>query len=510
MGKIQKLEMIGIRKEFPGIVANDGIDFSIESGKIIGLLGENGAGKSTLMNILYGLYQPDAGEIRINGSPVQFFSPRDSTSHGIGMVHQHFMLINTHTVLENIAMALPHTPFFSPTTSVLERLGTCSEKYGLTVNPHAFIWELSAGEQQRVEILKALLAGSELLVLDEPTSVLTPMEAEDLLKTLKKMTTEGHSTIFITHKLEEILKVADSIIVLRQGKLAGSCPAAKTTKAELANLMVGRELNLTNDKKTGTPGKELLEISNLTVLHDKGRPAIKKLSFSIREGEIFGIAGVSGNGQKELAEAISGLRPIESGSIKLHDMDITNLGPRTISRCGVSHIPEERIRYGVVSALSLLENSILKDYDQPPFSNACCLHHKAIMERTTRIIETFNVSPPNPNVSIGNLSGGNIQKFLIGRELEGTPRLVIASHPTYGIDIGASQFIRRQLVKKRDEGCAILLISEDLEELFALADRLAVLFEGEFMGIFQEGAVKLETVGMMMAGTRLPGEHSCP
>ncbi len=502
---VRKLEMRGIRKEFPGVIANDGIDLTIEGGMILGLLGENGAGKSTLMNILYGLYQPDQGQILINDRPVHFRSPRDSIAHGIGMVHQHFMLVPTHTVIENLALAFPDTPFLAPTAPIRRRVEEFSSKYGMAIDLDAHVWELSAGQQQRVEILKALLSGADLLVLDEPTSVLTPSEAEELFTVLRRLISDGKSAIFITHKLDEILATSRRIVVLRHGKVAGSVETAETTKFDLARMMVGREIGFHHVRRSAQAVTPVLEVTGLVVPHAMGKTAVNGLSFTVHAHEILGVAGVSGNGQKELVEALTGLRKRHSGRVKVLGRDVAGSSPRSIFRAGVAHIPEERLKFGVVGSLPLTENGALRDYFRPPFSGRFFLDPPALRRRAEEIIAEYQVACPSPDSPIRLLSGGNIQKFLVGRELSGNPKVIIAAHPTYGVDIGAAELIRKRIIEARDGGAGVLLVSEDLDELFDVADRIAVMFKGEFRGVFSREAADRQRIGLLMAGSGTGG-----
>ncbi len=509
--RIEKLEMVDITKVFPGVVANDRISLSVSSGEILGLLGENGAGKTTLMNILYGLYRPDSGYIKINGEFKEFSSPADAISVGIGMVHQHFMLVENHTVAENIALGLADTPFVFPLRYVKQKIREYAGLYNLNVNPDAYIWQLSAGEQQRVEILKALFRGADLLILDEPTSVLTPGEAEELFSVLKKMVAEGHSVIFISHKLEEVLNICNRVVVLRNGVVSGRREIEGVTKRELARMMVGREILFSLERKEGKRGSAVLTVENLSVMGDRGIYAVKNISFEVYGGEIFGIAGVSGNGQQELVESITGLRRVEGGSIfsgsKSGEREITNKSPHYISSLGIGHIPEERIKYGVAPNLSLYENAVLKQHRSSEFGQFIFMDFDKIRERARYIVERFEVKTPSVDIPVKNLSGGNIQKLILGREISSNPLLLVAAHPTYGLDVGATEYIRREILALREKGVAVLLISEDLEELFELSDRIAVMFKGSFMGILSRDSFNLETVGLMMTGT-LPEDIS--
>ncbi len=502
MKKIQRLEMDGISKSFHGISANKDIHLSVASGEILGLLGENGAGKTTLMNILYGLYQPDAGQIRINGLPVQLTTPLDSILHGIGMVHQHFMLIQNHSVIENIALAYKDTPFFFPKIKLREKIKQFSRQFDFTIDLNKKIWQLSAGEQQRVEIIKALLNGADLLILDEPTSVLTPREIEELIAILRRMKQDGHCVIFISHKLDEIMTICDRVTVLQKGRIVGGADTLKTDKKTLARMMVGRDVVFNINRETLVRGNPVLHADQIHVTGDMGLPAVKGISFDLYENEIFGIAGVAGNGQRELAEAITGIRKIDKGQVSINGKNITNLSPRKIYDHGISHVPEERIRFGIAPGLFLYDNAILKQHHLKKFSRGHFLRYQYIKDHTRNLVTAFNVSTPSINSQIRNLSGGNIQKLILGREISEQPQLLVASHPTYGLDVGATEFLRQHLLRLRSQGSSILLFSEDLEEIFELCDRIGVLFAGEFMGIFDSHDDRLCDIGLMMAGSK--------
>jgi simple sugar transport system ATP-binding protein len=499
--KIQTLEMSGICKSFGAVQANRGVNLRVSGGEVLGLLGENGAGKTTLMKILYGLVPADAGEIRINGQPARFHSPRDAIARGIGMVHQHFMLVQNHTAAENVALGFPEAPFLFTAREVARRMREFSGRYGLAVNPRARIWQLSAGEQQRVEILKALLAGADLLILDEPTSVLTPREAEELFAVLRRMRGEGHSVIFISHKLEEILSLCDRVVVLRRGEVAGEASARQMDKRELARLMVGREIIFRLQKAALEPGPPVLEVDNLTVPGDRKQAAVRGVSLRVHSREILGIAGVSGNGQRELVEAITGLRKASSGAVRLNGADVTNASARVVAARGIAHVPEERIRYGIVPNLFVYENSVLKQHRSRLFSRVLFLNFGSIRQHAAALIRDFSIAAPSLDMPVRQLSGGNIQKLILGREISGEPALLVAAHPTYGLDVGATEAIRRQLLERRERGTAVLLVSEDLEEIFELADRVAVLFEGRLMGILPTTQATMEQVGLLMAGS---------
>ncbi len=501
MRKIENLEMKGICKSFHGFYANRDINLSIASGEVLGLLGENGAGKTTLMNILYGLYKPDAGQILINGREVSIKSPKDSMRAGIGMIHQHFMLVQNHTVAENIALGLEEAPFFFPENYVKKKIRKFSDRFGLMIDPEKKIWELSAGEQQRVEILKALFLEADLLIMDEPTSVLTPQEALDLFGIIRKMAESGHSVILISHKLDEIMGICNRVFVLRKGETVGGANVKDIDKRELARMMVGRDVVLKFDKKPLEKGERVLDVRNLVIHGDRGNTAVNNLSFSVYRNEIFGIAGVSGNGQRELVEAVTGLRKTTSGEIILEKDAITNESARVMNTRGITHVPEERIRYGIVPNLFIYENAILKKHHSKPFTRMMFLDYEHIKEHTENIVERYNIAVPSINVPVKSLSGGNIQKLIIGREIESKPALLVASHPTYGLDVGATEYIRRQILARRDEGGGVLLVSEDLEELFEICDRIAVIFKGEFMGILKAGDVNIRDIGLMMTGS---------
>ncbi len=494
--------MKDICKSFQGVHANKDINFEVSSGEILGLLGENGAGKTTLMNILYGIYQPDSGTILINGKPVRISNPVESINLGIGMIHQHFMLIQNHSVIENIALGYKDTPFFSPRKVLRQKIKAFSSQFDFQIDLDQKVWQLSAGEQQRVEIIKTLLNGADLLILDEPTSVLTPQQIKELIEILRRMKAAGHSVIFISHKLDEIMEICDRVTVLRKGRIVGDARTKETDKMGLARMMVGKDVDLTMDRQKLPRGDRVLSVRNIHVTGDKGLVAVKNVSFDLYKNEIFGVAGVAGNGQRELAEAITGIRPIDSGKVLINNRDITNLSPRQIYDNGVSHVPEERIRFGIAPGLFLYDNAILKQHHRKKFSKRYFLKYESVKRHTESIINEFRVDTHSIDNQIRNLSGGNIQKLILGREISEQPQLLVASHPTYGLDVGATQFLRKHLLKLCRQGSSVLLFSEDLDEIFELCDRVAVIFAGEFMGILETDDERINDIGLMMAGSK--------
>ncbi len=501
------VRMEGIVKRFPGVLANDHVDFELVPGEVHALLGENGAGKTTLMNILFGIYTPDEGRIYVRGEEVWIGSPRDAIRLGIGMVHQHFLLVDRHTVAENVALGFAESQL-SPLREVRRRISEFSERYGLKVDPDAYVWQLSAGEQQRVEIIKALYAGADILILDEPTSVLTPQETRELFEVLRRMRDEGKGVIFITHKLEEVMAVADRVTVLRRGKVIGTVPASETDERSLARMMVGREVLFRLEKGEVQVGPPALEVRDLWVVGDRGLDAVRGVTMTVRRGEIYGIAGVAGNGQRELIEAIAGLRKVKSGSIHISGVDVTNKSPKVIHGMGVAHVPEERLRHGIVPNLSVAENLVLKDYDREPFSRGVLLNYEAIERNAEDLVERFEIVTPSIRTPAKLLSGGNIQRLICAREFSREPKVILAAHPTYGLDVGATESIRRLLLEERSRGAAVLLVSEDLEEVLNLSDRVGVMYGGEIVGEFRPGEVDMEEVGLMMAGVRRGGSQA--
>ncbi len=495
------LEMRGIRKEFPGVLANDDVDFDVRRGEVHALLGENGAGKSTLMTILCGLYKPDAGEILLHGMPITFASARDAIQAGIGMVHQHFMLIPVMTVAENIVLGMePSRDVILLDESGAEaRVRELSQQFGLVVDPSALVSSITVGQEQRVEILKALFRGADILILDEPTAVLTPQEAGELFAIVRSLKADGKSIIFITHKLNEVLEIADRITVLRRGKRIETVPREGATEASLARAMVGREVLLRVEKPPGAPGDVLLSVDKLNVIDDRGIAKVRDVSFTVRAGEIVGIAGVDGNGQTELIEAITGLRRSESGTIEVAGRPFAARSPREMLDAGVGHIPEDRQRRGLVLEFSIAENVGLHDYDKAPDSKWGWLFPARMVERAGQLIKEFDVRGGGPQTRAGGLSGGNQQKVVVAREVARDPKVLVAAQPTRGLDVGAIEFLHRRLVAERDEGRAILLVSLELDEIFSLADRILVMYEGEIVGE-HTGEVSEHQIGLEMVG----------
>ncbi len=496
------VEMVGVTKRFGAVIANDRISFTAYAGEVHALLGENGAGKSTLMSILAGLYRPDEGEVLIHGHSASLHSPHDAIERGIGMVYQHFMLVDSFSVAENVILSQRQRGWNIDRASVERELTKLGQRYGLEVDPKALVWQLSVGEQQRVEILRLLARGAKILIFDEPTAVLTPQEAHQLLATMRSMAQEGFCVIFISHHLDEVIEVADRITVLRRGRVIASLERSQTNARELARLMVGRDLVTEHERATIEPGQAMLQIDGLSALNDKGLMAFENLSLSVRQGEIFGIAGVAGNGQRELAEVITGLRHAIAGSVHIDHKNYTNRSARELVQAGVAHIPEDRTGSGVITSLSLSDNAILKDYHSAPFSQGLILNWQAISAFTDTLIDDYKIVTPGRHVRLGMLSGGNQQKMLLARELSGRPKLLVAVHPTRGVDIGATETIHRLLLAQRERGAAILLISEDLNELLALCDQISVLYAGQIMGTIAAQNADIEHLGMMMAGTQ--------
>jgi general nucleoside transport system ATP-binding protein len=494
------LEMRGITKTFGSVKANDNISITLHRGEILGLLGENGAGKSTLMKILYGLYRPDSGSIFIDGEEVEIHDPKDAVSRGIGMVHQHFTLIPPLTVAENIVLgAEPRKGVSLDIEEAVKATEELSERYGLVVDPRARVVDLSVGVQQRVEILKTLYREARIVVLDEPTAVLTPQETEDLFSVLKELVADGLSIIFITHKLGELLGISDRITIIRDGRVVDTVITAETDERELARLMVGRDVLLRVEKTEMKPGEPRLAAEDLVVLSNTGARAVDEVSLEVRSGEILGIAGVDGNGQTELADALAGVRHVESGRVYLDGDDVTSLGADDLQERGLAYVPEDRASKGLVQDFMLYENNSLKTYDGPPFSRWGWIFPKVMRRRAAENLRAYDVRPPDPDARAGSLSGGNQQKAILARELSGDPGVIIASQPTRGVDVGAIEFIHRQLLEQRSEGKAILLISLELEEVRSLSDRIVVIYAGRIVGEVGPDATD-EELGLLMAG----------
>ncbi len=501
------LEARGITKRFPGVVANDQIDFAIKAGEIHAILGENGAGKSTLMKILFGQYQPDEGEIYLAGQPVKFSSPLDAIEQGIGMVHQHRKLVPAHTVLENIILGHPRAGTVLDYKRTSRELHELCDKFGFSIDLQAKVWQLSEGEKQIVEILKALYRGAELLIMDEPTAALTPIETEKLLTSIKAMARDNLAIVpFITHKLPIVLRISDRITVLRRGKVVSCIETRQATEKSLATALVGREVIFNVRRKQAEKGETVLQVENLSAMSDKGVTALEKVSFSIREGEIFGVAGVSGNGQRELVECLAGLRPIEAGRVVLDGQDITAVSSYKRWKRGMGYIPADRNHMGSIADFSLVENTTMNYYFDEKFQQGGTLDYQKIRGLTEAIIAEYDVKTPSADVKARNLSGGNLQKFILARVLSRRPRLVIADLPTQGLDIGAIEFVRNKLNEAKLAGTAVLLISEDLDEIFSLCDWIAPIYEGQFMSIIPAEEAKRETVGAMMAGIQAEGD----
>ncbi|KUP08474.1 heme ABC transporter ATP-binding protein [Bacillus coahuilensis m2-6] len=504
------IEMLNIRKEFPGIVANNNITLQVEKGEIHALLGENGAGKSTLMNVLFGLYQPEKGEIRVKGEKVNITNPNIANDLGIGMVHQHFMLVDTFTVTENIILGSEPKKWGTVDIKSAEKeVQEISERYGLKVDPTAKISDISVGMQQRVEILKTLYRGAEILIFDEPTAVLTPQEIIELIQIMKTLINEGKSIILITHKLKEIMEVCDRVTVIRKGEGIGTVNVSETNPNELASLMVGREVSFTTEKTAASPKEPVLEIKELNVLDSRGIKSVKGLNLEVRAGEIVGIAGVDGNGQTELIEAITGLMKSDSGQIMINGKEIQNQKPRQITRAGVGHIPQDRHKHGLVLDFPIGENMVLQTYNQEPNSKAGILNYKNIYSYAKKIIQEFDVRTPSEYTLARALSGGNQQKAIIGREVDRNPDLLIAAQPTRGLDVGAIEFIHSRLIEQRDQGKAVLLVSFELDEIMNVSDRIAVIYEGEIVAVVNPKETTEQELGLLMAGqSKKAGESS--
>jgi general nucleoside transport system ATP-binding protein len=510
------LQANGITKRFPGVLANDQVDFSLTQGEIHALLGENGAGKSTLMNILYGLYQPDEGQITVSGHPIKIVSPHDAIAHGIGMVHQHFMLVPPLTVTENIMLG---DESLAPGTKALGRLAPLdrrqaakrirelSEQYGLAVEPEVQVKDLTVGAQQRVEIIKALYRHADILILDEPTAVLTPQEADELVEIMRGMVKQGKSIIFISHKLREVLAASDSISVMRAGKMVGSVKPADATPALLAEMMVGRKVILQIDKGPAQPGAPVLKVDHLQALDDRQVMALNGVSLEVRAGEILGLAGVQGNGQTELAETLTGLRRAAGGTVIIADHETTRATPRQIAELGVSHVPEDRHKHGLVLNFPVRDNMVLCTYYQMPYAGRIEMHWPVIGAHAQELVRQFDVRTPGIMTSAGSLSGGNQQKVIMARELDRSICLLIVSQPTRGLDVGSIEFIHKRIVEARDKGAGVLLISAELDEIMSLSDRIAVMYKGQILETLAAATATREQLGLLMAGVTKEAVH---
>ncbi len=504
MSEALALEVRNITKRFPGVLANDQVSLKLRKGEIHTLLGENGAGKSTLMNVIYGLYRQDEGEIFIDGESVEINNPHDAIARGIGMVHQHFMLVPVFTVVEN--MILGHEVTKGPSLDLRgarRQIRQLSQDYGLEVDPDAVIEDIPVGVQQRVEILKALYRDAKILVLDEPTAVLTPQEVDDLFRIMRQLTARGVSIIFISHKLKEVLAISDSITVMRRGQVVGTTTPAETDEHGLAAMMVGREVILSIDKAPANPGEVVLDVQGLNVRDERGVEVIRNVSFQVRSGEILGVAGVQGNGQTELVETLTGLRGKDSGSITLSNQDVPSLNPRALIERGLGHVPEDRHKHGLVLPYSIADNEVLCTYYQSPFAQGLQRNEKAILSNAQKLIKQFDIRAPNAIVSASTLSGGNQQKAIVAREFSRPIRLLVVNQPTRGLDVGSIEYIHQQIVEIRDQGAAVLLISAELDEILSLSDRIAVMFHGEIVAVREASEASRSELGLLMAGSEM-------
>jgi simple sugar transport system ATP-binding protein len=497
-----KVELKGITKRFPGVVANKDVDLSVNPGEVVALLGENGAGKSTLMNVLFGLYRPDGGTIVIDDDEVDFSSPADAIQAGIGMVHQHFMLVPVFTVTENVMLGVEPT---GPASVLDERrarrnLLQLSKEYRLEVDPDALVEDLPVGVQQRVEILKALYRKADCLILDEPTAVLTPREIDDLIRVIKTLKESGRAIIFISHKLKEVLSIADRIVVMRRGEAVGETTPKETSEQELATMMVGRKVQLEVDKTPAKPHEQVLEVKDLEVFDDRGHKVVDGVTFDVRAGEILAVAGVQGNGQTELVEAITGLRPAAHGTVALEGRDVTGARPRRLFEMGVAHVPEDRQADGLVSSFPIKDNLVLNTFREKPFARGIAVDRDEVQKAALKLVKDFDVRTTSVNAPASTLSGGNQQKVIVAREFSHSDELLIASQPTRGLDVGSIQYIHEQIVAKRDEGVAVLLVSSELDEIFSLGDRIAVMYQGKIVGFLETSKTTRDEVGLLMAG----------
>jgi len=501
MAEESVLSVRKITKRFANVLANDHIDFDLKKGEIHALLGENGAGKSTLMNIICGLYLPDEGEFFFQGRQITIRNPNHAIGLGINMVHQHFMLVPVFTVAENIMLGNEITRGLSlDMHGARKQIRKLSQDYGLEVDPDAVTENLPVGLQQRVEIVKALYRRAQILVLDEPTAVLTPREVEDLFQVMRRLTERGVSIVFITHKLKEVMTIADRISIMRRGRIIRTTPPAQTDEKKLAAMMVGRDVFFQTQKTPGRPGKGVLEANRLTVLDERHISAVRDLSFQVRAGEILGLAGVQGNGQTELAEALTGLREIRSGTVSFDGRQMPSLNPRILIDRGLAHIPEDRLKHGLVQSYTIADNQVLCTYYQPPFANYMHRNTRAVLDNSTRLIETFDIRASGPWVAVSTLSGGNQQKVIVSRELSRNARFLLANQPTRGLDVGSVAYIHRRIIEMRNQGAAVLLISAELDEIVSLSDRIAVMYDGQIVGTFQANQVTKEALGRLMTG----------
>ncbi len=500
------LETRNITKRFPGVLANAKVSLQLRQGEILALLGENGAGKSTLMNIVYGLYHPDEGEIIVRGQPVHLNTPRDAINLGIGMVHQHFQLVPVFTVAENVILGaeVSHQGGVLSNTQAVKRVRELSEKYGLPIDPTAVVEELPVGMQQRVEIIKTLYREAEILILDEPTAVLTPQEVEELFTVMRGLTAQGKSIIFITHKLKEVMAISDRIVVMRDGQVVGETTPAQATPETLAAMMVGREIVFYLPKAQAQPGEVVMEVNNLSAKDNRNHRVVRGVSFHVRAGEVLGVAGVQGNGQTELVEVLTGLRKPESGQVLVNGVDVTAARPRRVTEQGVAHIPEDRHRYGMVLQYTIADNLVLNNYYLSPYTVGWMLNRQTISEHAVALIQKFDIRTPSAENTGGSLSGGNQQKLVVARELGGREvKLLIASQPTRGVDVGSIEFIHRQIIEQRDAGVAVLLVSAELDEIMSLSDRIIVMYEGEIVSSLEAAQSSREQLGLLMAGSHI-------
>jgi simple sugar transport system ATP-binding protein len=501
--KAPVVELVGITKTFPGLIANDSIDLDLYAGEIHALLGENGAGKSTLMNILTGIYQPNGGEIRLDGAPVKFASPVAAIAAGIGMVHQHFKLIRAFTVAENLHMGWSETPRLVSAAALERRTADLAAKFGLQVRPEARVEDLSAGEQQRVEILRVLARGARVLILDEPTAVLTPPEAAALARALRGFVATGYAIIFISHKLDEVLEIADRVTVLRAGKKIATLPAGECDHGQLATLMVGREIKMPTGRTTGARrevGQIVLQLAGVSALNERGLPALTDVDLALHAGEIVGVAGVAGNGQRELSEVLTGIRPVTEGQVRIGGTVMYHADPAAFLAAGIGHVPEDRLRSGLAPSMSVADNAVLREYRRPPLAWGSFFSLSAAAALARRIVTDASVLVPNMRMPVRNLSGGNQQRLVARREMRIARIALVAAYPTRGLDVGAIEMMLRYLIEMRDAGVGVLLVSEELEELLGIADRVAVLFQGRIMGVFPAEEADAERIGLLMGG----------